>query len=98
MAFSPVSVPFFVPAFPLDRNISGLKILKWVGGPIPQRGVGGHAYVLEVASSGSISPLLAISAMGSRNSSHLQTPKPHTIVDVKKHLLTGGQEPGMPVP
>ena len=30
--------PFFVPAFPLDRRDSGLKFLKWVGGPIPQLG------------------------------------------------------------
>ena len=29
---------FFVPVFPLDRNISGLKTLRWVGGPIPQLG------------------------------------------------------------
>jgi hypothetical protein len=29
---------FFVPVFPLDRNISGLKILRWVGGPIPTEG------------------------------------------------------------
>ena len=28
----------FVPEFPLDRNNSGLKILMWVGGPIPQLG------------------------------------------------------------
>jgi hypothetical protein len=29
---------FFVPVFPLDRSISGLKTLRWVGGPIPQLG------------------------------------------------------------
>jgi hypothetical protein len=34
MAFPSVSVPFFVSAFPLDRNNSGLKILRWVGCPI----------------------------------------------------------------
>jgi hypothetical protein len=28
----------FVPAFPLDRNNSGLKILRWVDGSIPQLG------------------------------------------------------------
>ena len=33
MAVSSVSDPFFVPAFPLERNHSGLKILRWVGGP-----------------------------------------------------------------
>ena len=43
MAFPLVSiffilVPVFVPAFPLDRNNSGLKFLRWVGGPIPQLG------------------------------------------------------------
>ena len=26
------------PVFPLDTNISGLEILRWVGGPIPQLG------------------------------------------------------------
>jgi hypothetical protein len=35
MALSSVSAPFFVHVFPVDRNISGLKILRWVGGPIP---------------------------------------------------------------
>ena len=29
---------FFVPVFPLDRNISGLKFLRCVGGPTPQLG------------------------------------------------------------
>jgi hypothetical protein len=28
----------FIPVLPLDRNISGLKILKLVGGPIPPPG------------------------------------------------------------
>ena len=36
MAISSVSDPFFVPAFPLERNHSGLKILRWVGGPFLQ--------------------------------------------------------------
>jgi hypothetical protein len=36
MAFPSVSAPLFVPAFPLDRNNSGLIFLRWVGGPIPQ--------------------------------------------------------------
>jgi hypothetical protein len=38
MAFPSVSVPFFVPIPFLDRNISGIKILRWVGGLIPQLG------------------------------------------------------------
>jgi hypothetical protein len=36
MALPSVFASVFV--FPLDRNISGLKTLKWVGGPIPQPG------------------------------------------------------------
>jgi hypothetical protein len=38
MAFPPLSDPLFVHEFPLDRNNSGLKILRWVGDPIPQPG------------------------------------------------------------
>ena len=38
MAFPSVSAPLFVPVFPLDRSNSGLKFLRWVGGPIPQLG------------------------------------------------------------
>jgi hypothetical protein len=38
MALPSVSAPFFVPVFPLDRNIPGLKTLWWVGGLIPQSG------------------------------------------------------------
>lgn len=34
MPFPSISVPFFVPAFYLNRNGSGLKFLRWVGGPI----------------------------------------------------------------
>ena len=30
------SLSIFVNAFPLDRNNSGLKIVRWVGDPIPQ--------------------------------------------------------------
>jgi hypothetical protein len=37
MAFPRPMFHFFVPVFPLDRNISGLKFLRWVGGPIPKR-------------------------------------------------------------
>jgi hypothetical protein len=33
MAFSSVSAPLFVPAFPLYRNNSVLIFLKWVGDP-----------------------------------------------------------------
>jgi hypothetical protein len=36
MTFPSISVPLFVPVFPLDRSNSGLKFLRWVGGPIPQ--------------------------------------------------------------
>ena len=36
LSFSLCSI--FVPAFPLDRNNSGLKFLRWVGVPISQLG------------------------------------------------------------
>ena len=36
MVFPSVFAPSFAPAFPLDRNISGSKILRCVGSPIPQ--------------------------------------------------------------
>jgi hypothetical protein len=51
LSFSLCSI--FVPAFPLDRNNSGSKNLKMV-----VWSPGGHDYLLEVVSSGSISPLL----------------------------------------
>jgi len=38
MAFPSVSDPFLVRVFSLDRKNSGLKFLRWVGGPIPQTG------------------------------------------------------------
>ena len=38
MAFPSVSPPHFVPIFPLDKSNSGLKIWRWMGGPIPQLG------------------------------------------------------------
>ena len=38
IAFPSVSDPCFVLAFPWDRNNSGLKILRWVNGHIPQLG------------------------------------------------------------
>jgi hypothetical protein len=38
MTFPSVSAPHFAPIFPLDRCNSGLKIWKWVGGPIPETG------------------------------------------------------------
>jgi hypothetical protein len=38
MAFPSVSALLFVPAFPSDRSNSGLSILRWVGGLIPQLG------------------------------------------------------------
>jgi hypothetical protein len=34
MALFSVSAPFFIPVFPMKRNISELKALRWVGGPI----------------------------------------------------------------
>jgi hypothetical protein len=43
----------FLSCFSLDRNISGLKILRWVGTPSLDRGC---VYLLEVVSTGSISP------------------------------------------
>lgn len=36
MAYSMVSATLFFYKFPLDKNNSGLKFLRWVGGPIPQ--------------------------------------------------------------
>jgi hypothetical protein len=53
-SFSLCSVFFFVPVLPSDRNISGLKTLRWMGGIILWPG----AYLLEVVSTGSISPSL----------------------------------------
>jgi hypothetical protein len=38
MAFSSVSAPFFVPASSLNRNNSGLKIYRWINGPITKLG------------------------------------------------------------
>jgi hypothetical protein len=60
MAFPSVSAPLFVPVFPLDGSNSGLKFWRWVGGPISQPG--GHAYPLDMVSTGSPSPLWGISA------------------------------------
>jgi hypothetical protein len=50
----------FVPAYPLDSNDSGLKFLKMYGW-LPAS-TGGHVYLLEVVSSGSIPPQLNITA------------------------------------
>jgi hypothetical protein len=36
---SSVSAPLFVHAFPLNKNNSGLKFLRWMGSPIPELGV-----------------------------------------------------------
>jgi hypothetical protein len=52
MAFPSVSALHFVPVFPLDGNNSGLIFLIWVGSPVSQ----------GMVSTGSISPLLGISA------------------------------------
>ena len=43
MAFPTVSTPFFFSAFPLERNNSGLKFLRWVDGPITKNNTGGIA-------------------------------------------------------
>jgi hypothetical protein len=50
----------FVPIFPLDRNISRIKNFEMGGWLHPS--TGGHAYLLEVVSTGSISSLMCISA------------------------------------
>jgi hypothetical protein len=50
----------FVPTFPLDRNNLGLNILKMGGWFLPS--TGGPVYLLEMVSSGYMSPLLGISA------------------------------------
>jgi len=50
----------FVPAFPLDRNNSELKILKM--GWWSSASTGGHVYLLELVSSDSTYPLLGIVA------------------------------------
>jgi hypothetical protein len=69
LALPSVSVPFYVPVLPLDKNISVLKknqknkktkkkqTLSWVGGQIPQ--LGGLAYLLEVVCKDSISSFSA---------------------------------------
>ena len=55
LSFSLCSIFFFVLVFPLERN--NFEILRWVGDLNM-----GHVYVMEVVSSGSISPWLGISA------------------------------------
>ena len=60
MAFSSVSAPLFVPVFPLDRENSGLNIYEMGGWSL--HSTGGHAHLLDVVSSGSVSLLLDISA------------------------------------
>jgi hypothetical protein len=56
MAHPSVSAPFFVPVLALDRNISGLKNFEM--GEWPHPTIGGHAYLLEMVSTDSISPSL----------------------------------------
>ena len=58
LAFPSVSAQLFVPAFPLDWKNSGLILLRWVGDPSTR----GHAYSLDIVSTGSNSPLLYILA------------------------------------
>jgi len=53
-----VSAPFFS-VFPLDRSNSGLKFLRWVGGPIPQTGAGPNLWIWSLQV---VSCLLDISA------------------------------------
>jgi hypothetical protein len=60
MAFSSVSDPIFVPAFPLNRNHPGLKFLRLLGVPNPQ--LGEYDYPMDKVSTSSISSLLGISA------------------------------------
>jgi hypothetical protein len=59
VAFPSASASIFAPAFPLDRNNSGLKMFRLVNGPFHNWG---HAFLLEMVSSGSLSPLLGILA------------------------------------
>jgi hypothetical protein len=60
MAFPLVSIPLFVPVFPLDQSNYGLKFWRWVSGAIPQPG--GHAYPLSMVLTGCPSHLWGISA------------------------------------
>jgi len=62
-----VSVPFFVPVLPLDRNISGLKILRWVSVPIPLPGAMPICWrrSLHVLSPPSLSIMAKVIAIGS---------------------------------
>ena len=60
MAFPSVSAPLFVPAFPFDRRNSRLMFFEVGAWPHPS--TGGHAHPLDLVSTGSISPLLGISA------------------------------------
>jgi hypothetical protein len=50
--------PIFVPKFPLNSNNSESRI--WEMGRWPNASSGGHVYLLEVVSLGSIFPLLGI--------------------------------------
>jgi hypothetical protein len=43
-----VSVPLFVPVFPLDRSNSGLIFGRWVGGHIPQTGAVPNLWIWSV--------------------------------------------------
>ena len=59
MAFPSVSAPCFISVFPLDRNLFGLTILRWMDGLTL---TGGHAYLLDVVSTDSVYPWLLILA------------------------------------
>jgi hypothetical protein len=60
MAFSLISASFFliVHMFPLDRNNSGLIFFYLSGWS--HLSIGGLVYLLEMVSSGSVSPLFGI--------------------------------------
>jgi hypothetical protein len=72
---------FILTKFFGDKNNSGSKIFKMGGWLHPS--TGGPVYLLEVVSSGSIFPLLGISAKVILIESciHVQAPNPDTITD-----------------
>jgi hypothetical protein len=60
MSFPSVSAPVFVPAFPFDMRNS--KLIFFEAGGWPHPSIWGHAYPLDMVSTGSICPLLIILA------------------------------------
>ena len=59
MAFSSISAPLFDPIFPFDWSNSGVIFFMWVLGLTPQPRA---LPILDMVSTGSISPLLGILA------------------------------------